>query len=241
VTELIKADREALIRVVKDRAKLAERDAHTRAKVLLAEVHDLMTAEFAANDALWNDLLLAQEAVAKLNAQIREQCAAMGIPAKYAPEIGMHWHSRSLQFADKERRAELQRLAEARLSALTETARVEIQRQALDVTERLIVGGLESEEAHRFIETLPTVEDLMPPLSLADLGVKGWQPPEDAAAQLVTPLTPADRKRRRILRAIEANPGASDRRIAEIADCDHKTVARYRRAGELPAEPEDEA
>ena len=70
MTELIKADREALIRVVKDRAKLAERDAHTRAKVLLAEVHDLMTAEFAANDALWNDLLLAQEAVAKLNAQI---------------------------------------------------------------------------------------------------------------------------------------------------------------------------
>ena len=121
MTELIKADREALIRVVKDRAKLAERDAHTRAKVLLAEVHDLMTAEFAAIDALWNDLLLAQEAVAKLNAQIREQCAAMGIPAKYAPEIGMHWHSRSLQFADKERRAELQRLAEARLSALTET------------------------------------------------------------------------------------------------------------------------
>ena len=63
-----------------------------------------------------------------------------------------------------------------------------------------------------------------------------WQPPEDAATQLTTPLTPADRRRRRILRAIEANPTASDRKIAEITGCDHKTVAVYRRGGESGGE-----
>ena len=83
---------------------------------------------------------------------------------------------------------------------------------------------------------MPTVEQLMPPLSLEDIGVIRWQPPEDAAAQLTTPLTPADRRRRRVLRAIEADPGASDRKIAAIAGCDHKTVARCRRERwELPA------
>ena len=72
MTTLNKADRDALIRVVKDRAKLAEKDVAARARVLLAEVLDLMAAEFAANDALWSDqLLLAEEGVRQLNAQIR--------------------------------------------------------------------------------------------------------------------------------------------------------------------------
>ena len=78
---------------------------------------------------------------------------------------------------------------------------------------------------------MPTVADLMPALSLEDLGVKHWQPPEDIAAQLTTPMTPAQRRKRQILRAIEANPGASDRTIAQIAGCDHKTVATHRRGG----------
>jgi hypothetical protein len=82
VTTLNKADRDALIRVVKDRAKLAEKDVAARARVLLAEVLDLMAAEFAANDALWSDqLLLAEEGVRQLNAQIRQRCSEVGIPA----------------------------------------------------------------------------------------------------------------------------------------------------------------
>ena len=64
----------------------------------------------------------------------------------------------------------------------------------------------------------------MPPLSLEDLGVVRWQPPEDAATQLTTPLTPADRRRRQIRRAIETTPDASDRKVAEIPGCDHEAV-----------------
>ena len=87
----------------------------------------------------------------------------------------------------------------------------------------------------------------MPSLSIEDLGVVRWQPPEDAATQLTTPLTPADRRRRRILRAIEANPTASDRKIAEITGVDHKTVAAHRlgcgespaSGGELPTGPHE--
>ena len=69
----------------------------------------------------------------------------------------------------------------------------------------------------------------MPPLSLEDLGVVRWQPPEDAATQLTTPLTPADRRRRQIRRAIETTPDASDRKVAEA-------VTAYRRNhGGFPA------
>ncbi len=122
------------------------------------------------------------------------------------------------------------KLAEATLPALTKTAKTLIQGGALDVEERLIVDGLQSDEARSVSASMPTVEALTPALTLEDLGVKRWQPPEDIAAQLTTPLTPAGRRRRRVLRAIEANPGASDRKIAAIAGVDHKTVAAARRS-----------
>jgi hypothetical protein len=229
VTTLNKADRDALIRVVKDRAKLAEKDVAARARVLLAEVLDLMAAEFAANDALWSDqLLLAEEGVRLLNAQIRQRCSEVGTPARFAPDVTVHWHSRSSEFSERERRNELKALAEARIAALVDTAKVEVQRQSSDLAEKLIIDGLDSEAARRFVEALPTIEQLMPPLSLDELGVKRWQPDEDAAARLATPSTPADRKRRRILQAIERTPGASNQAIAQIAGCDPKTVAKLR-------------
>ncbi len=95
---------------------------------------------------------------------------------------------------------------------------------------------------------MKTPDELMPALSLDDLGLHRWQPVNGAAAELLTPSTTTDRKRRKILRAIESNAGLSDRQIAEIAGVDHKTVAKYRRSGgeipnddgEIPApEPRD--
>ena len=243
------ADRQALIRIAKARAKQAEREAETHEKILIVEVLDLMTAEYSARDELWSDAVaIAEEAAAKANTQIQLRCAELGIPPKHAPQLELGWRSRSGEFINRDRRAELRKLAEDKAAAVTKTAKTAIQASAIDIEERLVLGGLQSDEARAVIASMPTVADLMPALSLEDLGVKHWQPPEDIAAQLTTPMTPAQRRRRQILRAIEANPGASDRAIAQIADCDHKTVATYRRergefpaiSGEIPTPDEDD-
>jgi hypothetical protein len=239
-----KADRDALVRIARARAKQAEREAETRQKILLAEVQNLISAEYSARDELWAAAVeIAEEALAKANDQIRAQCADLGIPPQHAPELTMGWRRRSGEFSDRERRAELVKLAEAKLTAVMAAAKTAIQGAALDVEEKLIGGGLESDEARQILSSMPSPEELMPALSLDDLGVKHWQPPEDIAGQLTTPMTPADRKRRRVLRAIANNPGKSDRAIAAIADVDHKTVSAYRRGagGEFPAiSPDDE-
>ena len=84
------ADRQALIRIAKARAKQAEREAETHEKILIVEVLDQMTAEFDARDALWSDAVtIAEEAAAKANAQIQARCAELGIPRKHAP--GLEW------------------------------------------------------------------------------------------------------------------------------------------------------
>ena len=76
----------------------------------------------------------------------------------------------------------------------------------------------------------------MPSLSLDDLRVRHWQPPDGAASALLSPSTPADRKQRQILRAIESHPEASNRELAELAGCYHKTIAAYRNRAEFPGE-----
>jgi hypothetical protein len=236
---MTKTEREQLIRLARLRAKQAKTEAVQREKVLLAEVEDLMTAEFQARDELWAEATaIAEEAASKANALIVARCLDLGIPAKHAPRVEVGWSRRSSSFSDPDRRGELRKLAQTKLTALTSTAKTMIDGRLLETETALITGGLESAEAREFLSAMPTAEQLMPPLGLDDLGVVHWQPPTDAAAALLTPSTPADRRRRIILRAIEANPDASDRKIAEIAGCDHKTVGALRRnRGEIPANP----
>lgn len=230
MTDMTKADRDQLVRLAKNRAKQAEADVDARMAVLYTEVIDQMTAEYEVQDALWADaVIVAEEATAKANDQIRRKCAELGIPAGQAPQLHSMWSPRGRQFSNRERRAELEKLAKARLAALAKEAKVRINNAALQVEEQLILGGFESDAARAAFELLPSAEELMPRLSLQELGVTRWQPPEDIAGQLTTPMTTSGRLRRRVKRAIEANPDESDIDIARIAGIDVKTVAAFRR------------
>jgi hypothetical protein len=236
MTRTERADLRELARL---RARQAKAEAAQREKILIAETEDLMSAEFSARDDMWAEATtIAEEAVRKANDLIVARCADLGIPARHAPKVQISWSPRSSEFRDPDRRAELRKLAQAKLTALTATAKTMIDAKLLETETALIVGGLDSSEARAFVETMPTAEQLMPALSLDDLGVKHWQPPQGAAANLLTPSTPADRRRKAIRQAIEANPGASDRAIAQMAGVDHKTIGAYRRklaAGEVLA------
>lgn len=234
---MTRSDRDDLIGLARKRAKLAKDRAAEREKILIAETEDLMTAAFAAEDALWAEAVaIAEKAARAANERIAEACALLGIPPEHAPGLELRWRSRSSAFSDRERRAELRRLAHSRLTALTAAAKTRIDEQLLEVETALVAGGLASGQAREVLARLPTADELMPVLSLDDLGVKTWQPPEGAAAALLTPSTPADRRRRKMLRAIEQHPGASDREIGRLAGVDGKTVAAYRHAAaELPA------
>ena len=80
------------MRLAKNRAKQAEADVDARTAVLYTEVVDQMVAEYQAQDALWADVVIvAEEATAKANDQIRRKCAELGIPAGQAPQLHSMW------------------------------------------------------------------------------------------------------------------------------------------------------
>jgi hypothetical protein len=84
------------------------------------------------------------------------------------PKLQLGWCGRGENaFAD--RRAELRKVATTRIAADGKQAKAEIERQSLDVQERLLIGGLESDEAQAFVESMPKADELMPPISVAEV------------------------------------------------------------------------
>ena len=195
-----------------------------------------MTAEFEARDALWADAVaIAEEAAAKANAQIQLRCAELGIPPKCAPGLQLGWWSRSSEFANRDRRAELRKLAEAKAAAVTKAAKTAIQSHALISRNDLSWAACSLTRPARS-RVAAHRQQLMPTLCLEDLGVKRWQPPEDIATQLTTPMTPHSGASGRSCGPSKPTLLRPTGAIAQIASCDHKTVAAYRRErGEIPA------
>jgi hypothetical protein len=228
MTGMTQADRAALIHIAKARARLAKAAVVEREKILLNEIEEHMTAEFRLRDEVHADVVaMAEEALAKVNEQIRNQARLMGYDARNVPQAGLPYSSPYDRRSDQDK-DEARKRADTRLAALHAAAYKAIEEATLHIEESIIVGGLESAEAKALVDTLPPAEQLMPPLSLADLGVRTWQPSRDAAKELLAAPTGANRRRTLIMRAIAANPQASDREIGRIAGFDHKTVAKYR-------------
>ncbi len=63
------------------------------------------------------------------------------------------------------RRAELRKLANAHFDAQEKDAIAKLELHSLDVQQTLIASSLTTEQARQFLEKMPTVDSLMPPLN----------------------------------------------------------------------------
>ncbi len=242
VSPMSRADRANLERLARKRAKLATAQLGERVKTLKAEVEDQLSAIYEFSDSLWADVTAAaQAAVTQADAQVAEACRRAGIPDAFRPRLDLAWYGRG-QTAAAARRAELRKLAYARIDEGAETAKVTIASSLLEVETELISGGLESGEAAAFIRAMPTADELLAPVDVGELepgegARRRWEPAPAVVSELLTPSTAATReaKRRAVVAALAADPGASDRQIARAAGVDHKTVGKLRaEGGETP-------
>lgn len=242
VSPMSRADRANLERLARKRAKLATARLGERVKTLKAEVEDQLAAIYEFSDELWADVTAtAQAAVHQADAQVAEACRRAGIPDDFRPSLTLAWHGRGRNAAVA-RRAELRKLAHARIDEGAVTAKVTIESSLLEVETELISGGLESAEAAEFIHRMPTAAQLLSPVDVGELepgegARRHWEPAPAVVSQLLTPSTAATReaKRRAVVAALAADPGASNRQVALVAGVDHKTVGKWRaEGGETP-------
>jgi hypothetical protein len=179
---MTKAERDELGKILKARARVANRVVEQQTAKLQADVEQQLATRYKIDDAAWADLTLAAtEAVEQADAQLAKRCRALGIPEEFRPGLTVSWYGRG-ENADAKRRAELRRVAYSRIDALAEQARVAIETAALDGLTLLAAGALESAEARAFLAAMPTVEALMPALDVSTLGALAR--PGEAARRL---------------------------------------------------------
>ena len=172
------AERSDLLRVVRQRERVAKSGAARRAAELVADFEQQLATEYSwDDDKVWREAhQAAREAAADAQHVIAARCAELGIPEKFAPElIGPSWYQRG-ENAVAARRTELRRVATTRIAALEKGAKAEIEHRSLEVQERIIVGGLASAEARAFLDSIPAVDSLMPPLRLVELEASKEKP-----------------------------------------------------------------
>ncbi len=171
--QMTKGEREDLIRLVKQREKVAKTAAEQRSAAMLAEFEQQIAAQHKFNDnAVWKAAAEAAiEAAKEANAKVAAEADRLGIPKEFQPKLSFGWAQRG-ENEYKERRDELRRVAKAEIEALEKVARVQIESQSVAAQTQIIANGLNSEAAIAFLNSLPAIESMMPALSIEGIQAK---------------------------------------------------------------------
>lgn len=170
LTVMTRGDRETLVKIARQRERLAKSQASERASHLVADFERQMDHEFSYDDnAVWKAAAeAAKVATDKAQAAVADECAKLGIPREFAPSLHCNWYGQG-QNATAARKAELRRIAKRAIEAAEKSARTIIETKSIETQERIMVGGLTSADAQRFLESMPTADALMPTLMLGDM------------------------------------------------------------------------
>jgi hypothetical protein len=175
---MTKAEREDLQRLIRQREKVLKSAATQRSAELLSDFENQMGQQYSFDDdRVWSEATkIADAAVAKAKEQMKARCREIGIPDRFAPSLSLEWHHRGYGNLLKSRRDELRKMAVTAVEAQEQKAKTQIEFSCLDAQTKLAVSGLTSEAALGFVGALPSVEDLMPRLSFAEVAGES-QPP----------------------------------------------------------------
>jgi hypothetical protein len=162
---MTKSERDDLVRLVKQREKLAKSAAEQRSAMMLADFEREIAAihTFDKNEVWRAAMAAGLEAAQKANEAVVAEATRLGIPPEFHPKIQWHWQSRG-ENVYRDRRSELRRVATAEIAAMEKTARVQIEARSIEAQTEIIANGLDSEAAIAFLEKLPPIETMMPAL-----------------------------------------------------------------------------
>jgi hypothetical protein len=161
------------VRLIKQRERVAKTAAEQRSAAMLAEFErQVSSLHNFATDEVWQAAAqAAADAAKKASEEIAARAKDLGIPDEFAPRIAFSWVQRG-ENAYTARRAELRRVAKAEIETIEKLARVQIEAQSVEAQTQVIANGLTSDAAIKFLEKMPAIDTLMPPLDVAAIQAK---------------------------------------------------------------------
>lgn len=167
---MTKGERDQLLSLVKKREKVMKVKAAERSATLLAEF-DVQSAKIHHwdEDKVWAEVKAeAEKAIGDAQIKIAARCRELGIPVEFAPGLQMYWHGRGHNEIAL-RRQELRRAAKSKIEAIEKDAIAKIEAMSLEAQTNIVAHGLESEAAKQFLDAMPPLEKLMPPVHVTDI------------------------------------------------------------------------
>lgn len=162
---LTRAERTDLQRVARMRARVARDGIDAVKAQRLAEFERELQARYAVDDEAWAELTAeAEGTVSRIDAEIAARCEALGIRPEFRPRISASWYYAG-ENASKERQAELRKLAQLELDAMGKAAKQRINAAELETVTEIVAVGMGS-QARELLESMPTVEELIPVLEV---------------------------------------------------------------------------
>lgn len=168
MTDLMtRSDRDTLINIARKRERLAKTEAKERSAQIMADFERQLDRRYHYDEnEVWSEAAkLAKQVVDDAQAKVSAECARLGIPTQFAPKLSLGWSERGRNDSKAER-AEMRRVAVREVDLIEKRAKTAIERRSLETQEKIMVGGLTSEDAKMFLESMPSAEALMPTLSI---------------------------------------------------------------------------
>lgn len=163
-----KGERAELKSVVKQQFKVLRSEIEQRELEMMAGIDGEIAERFAKDDQQWSATAhRIHEAVMTANREINNALYEGGYQDRGRTErIWVHSPTISKPQGD---RMELRQRAASQIRAQGKAARLRLDRQEADLLRTLAVGAIESDEARAFLESIPTVGELVPGARLAEL------------------------------------------------------------------------
>ena len=168
---MLKSERDALLKVCRQRERLAKNEVNAVAARRRAEFERQLAAVYAFDQReVWARAYSnAKEACRKANEEIVHEAEALGIPREFAPSLlTPYWLERGENIT-RGRRFELTKVAYSRIEQMASEAKLRIDRASVEIQTRLLADSLESADAKAFLETMPTAEQLMPAITVEEM------------------------------------------------------------------------
>jgi hypothetical protein len=170
MTEMSRGERSDLAVIVRKREKVMKALAKERSAGLLAEFETQIDRFYS-----WDDHPAWQRAARKVaavldeaKAEVESACIEMKIPKPFRPSIDWSWRGQG-ENAIRQRRNELRIVAKSRIAAIEKAALTRIEQLSLEAQTAIIAHGLQSKAAKAFLDDMPAIETLMPPLKITDM------------------------------------------------------------------------
>lgn len=168
MSSITKGERTELKSIVRQQFKVLRAELEQRELEMIAGVEDQITAKYAADDDTWSVLQhQVHEAVMACNRQVNDALYEHNYAVKGNSE--RMWINEPNLRQPQEKRMELRRHSHSHIKAQVRAARLDLERREADTLRTLAIGALESDEAQRFLESIPTVGELVPTARLAEL------------------------------------------------------------------------